>query len=402
MTISQAAPDDTSRRPPTRTLPPTAYTDPELYADELREVFDRSWQLAGHVSELEAPGSYVTVQVGEEPVAVIRGHDGELRALSNVCRHRASLILEGSGICRKVMRCPYHAWTYRLDGRLAAAPSARGFNDFDPETVRLPRFRVEVIGGLVWACADDSAPPLRELLGPVAEFIDGLGLENLVVLEREGTNAASGENRQVEDYDENWKILADNYLEDYHVPIAHPALVRLLDVKQTDGDRGRWAEWSSLPMRDKPSKVEAERRYQELARRMPGLPERFERRWGHMCVWPATFFEIYPHHVDTWQLEPLGLGRTRARTMTLVHPEATELDREAIRLCHELQSDVMAEDIEITTRVQKGIRAPSYEAGILNDEWEPSVIAFQTNLRDLLPRIAELEREVAERLAARG
>ena len=396
MTISRAAPDDISRKPPTRTLPPTAYTDPELYADELREVFNRSWQLAGHVSELTEPGSYVTVQVGEEPVAVIRGHDGVLRALSNVCRHRASLILEGAGVCRKVMRCPYHAWTYNLDGSLAAAPSARGFNDFDRDMVRLPEFRTEVVGGLVFACADRAAPPLAELLGPVKPFIEDLGLDNLVVLEREGTD---GENRQVEDYGENWKILADNYLEDYHVPIAHPALVRLLDVKQTDGERNRWSEWSSLPMREKPSKVEAERRYQGLARRMPGMPERFERRWGHMCVWPATYFEVYPHHVDSWQLEPLGLDRTRARTMTLIHPDATDRDREAIRLCHELQSEVMDEDIEITTRVQQGLRAPSYEAGILNDEWEPSVIGFQANLRAALPRIAELEREVAERLS---
>ena len=383
--VSDLSVPSVSTAAPTRAFPPAAYTDPGLYEDELREVFGRGWALVGHVSELAEPGQYRTTTLGREPVMVIRGADGELRALSNVCRHRASTILDGGGSCRSAMRCPYHGWTYHLDGTLAAAPSARGFNAFDPASVSLPQFRTDEVGGLVFACADPDAPGLREVLGPVEDFLVSLGLDRLVV------HPYPSGGRRWDDYPENWKILADNYLEDYHVPVAHPSLVRLLDVKNTVNDENRWSEWSTVPMRTRPSRDAREREYQQLVRRMPGMPEQFEGRWGNVHIWPATFMEIYPHHIDSWQLEPLGLASTRALTLTLVHPDATEQDQRARALCHELQADVMDEDVEITNRVQRGVLAPSYVAGILNDEQESSVVRFQSRLRECLPRIRELE-----------
>ncbi len=123
----------------------------------MREVFEQGWTLVAHVSEVAEVGQYVATMVGREPVVVMRGSDRRLRALSNVCRHRGSTIVGEAGTARKVIRCPYHAWTYRLDGTLAAAPSARGFNDFDRDAVRLPEFPVEEVGGLVFA----SAPRTR-------------------------------------------------------------------------------------------------------------------------------------------------------------------------------------------------------------------------------------------------
>lgn len=397
-----AAPAERAASGATRSLPASAYTDPQLYADEMREVFERGWALAGHASELAEVGQYVAITIGREPVVVIRGSDGRLRALSNVCRHRGSTIVAGAGTARKVFRCPYHAWTYRLDGGLAAAPSARGFNDFDRDAVRLPEFPVEEFAGLVFAGASAEPMPLPEVLGPAGPFLESLNLDRLEVY-RWGPSGAGRaralrarrktEHRFWEDFDENWKILADNYLEDYHVPVAHPALVRLNDVKQTVGEGEEWSEWSSFPLRERSSRVPLERLYQRLirGRKMPGLPDRFDHGWGHAHIWPTTFLEIYPHHIDTWQLEPLGLNRTRAWTMSLVDPGAGPRDRLARWAAHRIQHDVMAEDVEITSRVQRGVRAPSYGSGVLNDEHEVSVVRFQRQLRKLLPRIAELE-----------
>jgi choline monooxygenase len=369
----------------TRSLPGVAYTDPLLYEQELTEVFERAWILVGHVSELAQPGDYVTANVGREPVLVVRGHDGELRAMSNVCRHRASTILEGTGRTRSVMRCPYHAWTYELDGRLAAAPSGQGFACLDRDQVALPQFRLGVAGGLVFCCVDPAQMSLEDMLGPVGPYLDWLNLAGLTV------HRYDGQARRSEDFDENWKILADNYLEDYHVPVAHPALVRLVDTRRTVGDGNDWCEWSRVPYRTRPSRDPREREYQSLVRRMPGMPEEFEGWMGHVCIWPTTFMEIYPHHVDTWQLEPLGQFATRATTMTMVHPQEDEQAARARELMRELNVDIMGEDVDITTRVQRGVQAPSYHSGILNDEQEPSVIRFQQRLRELLPRIAELE-----------
>jgi phenylpropionate dioxygenase-like ring-hydroxylating dioxygenase large terminal subunit len=146
-----------------------------------------------------------------------------------------------------------------------------------------------------------------------------------------------------------------------------------------------------VPYRDRPSRDPREREYQSLLKPMPGMPEEFERSMGHVCIWPTTFMEIYPHHIDTWQLEPTGIVNTRATTMTMVHPDEDEQARRARELMRELNVGIMGEDVEITTRVQRGIQAPSYHSGILNDEQEYSVIRFQKRLRELLPRIAELE-----------
>ncbi|MGA8248402.1 MAG: aromatic ring-hydroxylating dioxygenase subunit alpha [Nocardioides sp.] len=374
-------------KPPTatRSLPGVAYTDPVLYEQELTEVFERAWILVGHVSELAEPGQYVTANVGREPVVVVRGHDGELRAMSNVCRHRASTILEGTGQTRSVMRCPYHAWTYELDGRLAAAPSGQGFACLDRDQVALPQFRVGVAGGLVFCCIDPGQMSLEEMLGPVGPYLEWLNVAGLTV------HRTDGAARWTEDFDENWKVLADNYLEDYHVPVAHPTLVRLVNVSKTVGDNNDWCEWSRVPYRTRPSRDPREREYQGLVRRMPGMPEEFEGWMGHVCIWPTTFMEIYPHHIDTWQLEPTGLLATRATTMTMVHPDEDDRARRARELMRELNVDIMGEDVDITTRVQRGVQAPSYHSGILNDEQEFSVIRFQQRLRELLPRIAELE-----------
>jgi phenylpropionate dioxygenase-like ring-hydroxylating dioxygenase large terminal subunit len=376
----------TQKRPTaTRSLPGIAYTDPVLFQQELVEVFERAWILVGHVSELAEPGQYVTANVGREPVLVVRGHDGQLRAMSNVCRHRASTILEGVGQTRSVMRCPYHAWTYELDGQLAAAPSGQGFACLDRDLVALPQFRVGVVGGLVFCCIDPDQMSLDDMLGPVGPYLEWLNVSGLSV--HHGPEGA----RWTEDFAENWKIMADNYFEDYHVPVAHPTLVRLVDVRQTVGDNNDWSEWSRVPYRDRPSRDPREREYQSLLRRMPGMPEEFENSMGHICIWPTTFFEIYPHHIDTWQLEPTGQFMTRATTMTLVHPDEDEQAKRARELMRELNVDIMGEDVDITTRVQRGVQAPSYHSGILNDEQEFSVIRFQQRLRELLPRIATLE-----------
>ena len=376
------------------TLPRRSYLDERLFLEEMDHVFRPAWTLVGHVSELERPGAFLTTVVGTEPVIVLRDHEGVLRAMSNVCRHRASLLLEGSGVCGKAIRCPYHGWTYRLDGRLAAAPHGRGFASLDRDAICLPAYRVAELAGLVFACTDPSTPPIDDVFGDVAPFFASLHLERREVFRfRSGphwTRAlsdrwGSSSHRYEEDFRANWKVLVDNYQEDYHVPVSHPSLVRLLDIKETDGFDGRRAEYSWVPLRSRPSSRLIERVYQRVVRPMPGMPEQFERCWGNAFLWPATFFEIYPHHVDTWQLVPLAHGRTRAVTMTLVDPGAHLRDRLARLLAHRIQGEVMDEDTAIVDRVQLGLRSASYERGILNDLMESSVIRFQDMLREAIP-----------------
>jgi choline monooxygenase len=150
-----------------------------VYAREQDEVFAKSWTFVCHASEVARPGTYATGTVAGEQVVVLRDHAGQLRALSNVCRHRASMLLQGSGTCSRVLRCPYHGWTYQQDGQLAAVPEARGFDDLDREAVRLPSFQVGEMAGLVFVNLDPQAEPLHGWFGDLDERLEPLNIGSL-------------------------------------------------------------------------------------------------------------------------------------------------------------------------------------------------------------------------------
>jgi choline monooxygenase len=357
------------------TLPARAYTSAEIYEREMREVFTRAWNFVCHVSDVASPGQYWTTTIAGEPVAVLRDHDGRLRALSNVCRHRASMILRGEGTCPKVLRCPYHGWTYRHDGGLAAVPEARGFEDLDRDAVRLPAFRVGELCGLVFACMSEETEPLDTYFGDLPEKLARLRLAALRV---------SG--RHLAAYDHNWKVIADNYLEGYHIPVGHPGLLRLLDYKRYVATLGKRHAWIDGPFRDKPSKNYTERLYQRLLRPMPGFPTDLEGAWTYVHLWPATFMDIYPDQIDTWQLMPDGLRRTRAETRVYHSGSGAIRDRLVRAVNWRFNRKVMDEDVELCDAVQRGLESRTYERGVLNRN-ENAVLNFHDLLREAVPGI---------------
>jgi Rieske 2Fe-2S family protein len=360
---------------PAVTLPAQAYVDPEIFETERREVFARAWALACHASEVAEPGSYRATSVAGEPVVVLRGDDGVLRALSNVCRHRASTIVQGAGTCPKVLRCPYHGWTYRQDGRLAAVPEARTFGDLDREGVRLPSFRVAELAGLVFVCLDPDAEPLETYFGDLAERLDPLGLASLRALEP-----------HVDEYDHNWKVVADNYLEGYHIPVGHPSLLRLLDYKRYASTLGKRHAWVDAPLREKRSRNRVERLYQRLVQPMPGFPGQLANAWTYVHLWPSTFVDVYPDQIDTWQLQPLGPRRTRAITV-VYRPEAESPRARLVRrLNWRLNTHVMDEDVALCDGVQAGLESLTYERGLLSRN-ENAVQHFHDQLRAAVPEI---------------
>ena len=357
------------------TLPATAYTSPEIYEREMREVFMRAWNFVCHVSDVAEPGRYWTTSIAGEPVVVIRDDDGTLRALSNVCRHRASLIVRGEGTCPKVLRCPYHGWTYRKDGQLAAVPEARGFPDLDREAVRLPSFRVGELCGLVFVCLSDDTEPLDTYFGDLPERLAPLRLPELTVGQR--GNAT---------YEHNWKVLADNYLEGYHIPVGHPGLLRLLDYKRYIATLGKRHAWIDGPFRDKPSKNRQERLYQRLMRPMHGFPEELDGAWTYVHLWPCTFIDIYPDLIDTWQLQPDGLRRTRTEYRLYHSGSRSVRDRLVRNINFRVNAKVMDEDVELCDDVQRGLESRTYERGVLNDN-ENAVRNFHDLLREAVPGI---------------
>ena len=217
-------------------LEPRYYRDPEIAELEEERIFARSWQLVAHVSQLPSAGDYLTGTAGSQPVLVLRDQDGALRAFRNVCRHRGSRLLNGSGQCGQAIRCLYHGWTYRTDGELIGVPEGRSIAGLDKAALGLFPARVETMCGLVFVNLDVHAQPLAEQVAGLPERLERYGIERLRPAgEWRGTQPA------------NWKIVIDNYNEGYHVPIAHPGLMRLLDYKHYDVEVHDGWVWFEAP-----------------------------------------------------------------------------------------------------------------------------------------------------------
>jgi len=202
-----------------RTLPYRWYTDPRVAEIERDRIFRRTWQYAGHLGELDGPGSYFPTHAGGLPVVVTRDGDGTLRALVNVCRHRGALVATASAR-RRTLQCPYHAWTYGLDGALRAAPRSDLEPCFDRDALGLLPVSVDTWGPFVFVNPDPEAEPLAAALGDLPEVVASHGLD---------VDALEYRQRYPYELRANWKIALENYLECYHCAVNHPGFVDAVD-----------------------------------------------------------------------------------------------------------------------------------------------------------------------------
>ena len=204
-----------------RTIPFDWYSDPAVLRLERERIFRRTWQYAGRADQVAEPGAFFTCDLAGIPIVVVRDDQGGLRAFLNVCRHRGSLVCEGEGK-RASLQCPYHAWTYGLDGSLRAAPRSELVPGFDKESLGLVSAAVDSWGPFVFVNPDADAEPLADTLGELPALVaaSGVDLGSLRFLKR-----ASGD-----EYAANWKVCSENFLECYHCQVAHPGFSKVVDV----------------------------------------------------------------------------------------------------------------------------------------------------------------------------
>jgi len=202
------------------TLPYSWYTDPEVLRREQERIFRPAWQYAGHTGQLPEPGTFFTGRSGRTPIVVTRARDGELRAFVNVCRHRGFPVAEGQGK-RETLQCPYHTWTYGLDGGLRSAPRSDEEPDFPRDELGLEPIAVGTWGPFVFVNTSADPEPLADALGSMPAQIAELGLDvdDLVF-----------HSRWEAELDANWKIVCENFLECYHCQVAHPAFAAVIDT----------------------------------------------------------------------------------------------------------------------------------------------------------------------------
>ena len=324
------------------TLHAEAYTTQPWHDFEQSAVFARSWQWVCHREKLAEPGDYVTTAVAEMPVCVVRGGDGALRAFYNVCQHRAHQILAGEGSTGS-LRCPYHGWTYDLDGSLLAARHTKELVDFDPASICLDAVQVEEFAGFVFVNLDPAAAPLRLQSGDLGAEIAAKApdIGDLTLARRLSYDIAS-----------NWKNVIENYLECYHCHVAHKDFVSLVDMSTYRiTTHGIYS-----------SQTAEAGRGANTAYDVAGATVRIHEAWW---LWPNTCLMRYPGRGNAMLLHvvPAGPGRTlETWDFYLEDPEPNEAETEAIRYIDEV---LQPEDIGLTESVQRGMRTPAFTSGRL-------------------------------------
>ena len=357
-----------------QTLASRFYTDPHILEIEREKIFRRTWQLVGTLDQacgevkgvkrtISDPESYFTADVAGEPIIVVRDKLGTLRAFSNVCRHRAGPIALGSG-CKNVLRCQYHGWTYTLDGRLIGTPDVEGVEFFDRSTMGMVPLRLETWEKFIFVNFDRNAEPLAAYLGKIPEQARGFQFEGLECAERR-------------DYviDCNWKVYVDNYLEGYHIPIAHPGLMREIDYAQYRTDTYRYYSQQFAPIRAMKATDSGERFYAPGT----GLQEAL-----YFWVFPNLMLNIYPDNISTNVIVPLSHDKTLTIFEWFFHDVDLAKTRERIHKAVAFSDEVQQEDILLCENVQKGLRSATYDRGRYSVKRENGVHHFHMLLAESL------------------
>jgi len=334
-------------------MPWSWYSDPDVLRREHDRIFLRSWQYVGHAGQAAEPGSYFTGMLGLAPVVVTRARDGELRAFLNVCRHRGFVVAEGAGR-RETLQCPYHAWTYGLDGRLRAAPRSEREPGFDADELSLAALRLETWGPFVFANADPNATPLADALGPLPAQLAGL-LD---------VDALAFRFRADFTLEANWKVACENFLECYHCAVAHPGFSAAVDVSpdayglSTDG----LTSTQLGPLRANGDSFLA---HGELPR------SQFH------FLWPNFGINVFPGrpNLSCGPIVPVGPERT-ARFLDYFF--APEVDQGWVDELLAFDDQVGREDRTLVEGVQRGLRAGVLTEGRVLSESEQLVAHFQT------------------------
>ena len=355
-------------------LPAWLYRDAGFFDQEKRTLFRQAWQVVCHLNDVPEPGDYHTLDFLDEKVVVVRGEDGKVRAFHNVCRHRAGRIADGaSGNCGRRMVCPYHAWSYGLDGRLKAIPKWQGFDGLDTSAWSLAPVETEVWRGFIFVRFEAGLPSVAEMMAPYDAEVAPHRFEDLVPQGRVTLRP-----RPV-----NWKNVADNYGDGLHIPVAHPGLSRLFAGTYAI-EAAPWVDKMSGQVSEHASSGWSERLYQKLMPAFDHLPEPKRREWLYFRLWPNVAFDIYPDQVDFMQFIPVSPTETLIREIAYVLPDARREAKAARWLNWRINRQVNAEDTTLIERVQEGMASSSYISGPLGPS-EVCLAAFARRLRDAIP-----------------
>jgi Rieske 2Fe-2S family protein len=338
-------------------LPPEVYVHPEVLEWELERLFESSWSCVGREEDAPDPGDLFTAGVGRESVVVVRGDDGRLRGFFNVCQHRGTrLVAERSRGGQHGLICPYHSWTYDLEGRLRSAEDMRGAQGFDRQSSGLTPVATAVLEGWVFVDVSGQAGPLDSFLGNLPEHLARYGCGTLRSVARLEYEVGA-----------NWKLLSENYQECYHCPTIHPELIRVTPYRSGRYDRAR-GPWMGGPMELMPGCNTMSLSGRTSRRALPGLRREDASLVYYYSLLPNLWISLHPDYVLTHRVEPVAPDRTRLVCEWLFHPDAVADEGFDPADAVEFWDLVNRQDFAACERVQLGVGSRGFRGGRFSDE----------------------------------
>ena len=325
------------------TPPASWYVDPRIFDLEKRTVFPHSWQIVARAAQVRDAGQYITAEIAGEPILVVRGNDHLLRGFFNVCRHHAAAVVTDPEGKTQNLRCPYHGWTYNLEGTLIITPEFAGVRNFERSANGLLPIQTDVWEGWIFVKLDRNGPSLKEFLGKeLINKIQPLGLDKLHWIERRYYTVNC-----------NWKVFIDNYLDGgYHVPHIHSGLNSVLDYTHYTIETGEhWCVQSSPITSDKGEEQTAAVRTGESA--------------FYYWIYPNFMINWYEGVMDTNLVRPLGVDQTEV-IFDFYFPDNSEAKRERNAGSIAVSEHIQTEDQAICESVQRGLESRAYTAGRLS------------------------------------
>jgi choline monooxygenase len=326
------------------TIPASWYTDARVLEREFRTVFRRSWQCAGRLDQLRSPGDYISGELpGGEPVVVVRGQDEMLRGFFNVCRHHAAAVVSDPQGSARQFRCPYHGWTYSLEGELKGTPDFTGVCDFDRAANGLVPLDCATGEPWVFVRPESGGPSLEAFLGDdLRGQLHALALDGLHWMERRSYTL-----------DCNWKVFVDNYLDGgYHVPHLHKGLDSVLDYSEYTITTGERFCLQSSPLVSEG----AEERTREV---------RQGERAFYYWIYPNFMINCYGRAMDTNLVIPRGVDKTDV-IFDFYFADVSDAARAANLASIAVSEQIQEEDVSICVSVQRGLKSRAYDAGRLS------------------------------------
>ncbi len=346
------------------TLPGEYFASGAIFAEERERIFRRRWLYAGHVSQVRKPGDYFLFELDHESVIVVRDRDGALRAHHNVCRHRGSrLCLETKGHLGGAIQCPYHAWTYELDGALRAAPNMNGVDGFSRADHPLLEVPVAAWEGLIFVHLGSAPEPLGEALPGLAGRFERWRIDELVPV-----------HHSVYEVEANWKLFFHNYSECYHCPTVHPHLNQLTPYRNTtnDLDEGPVLGGPMWMTREDGSMTMGGDRCAPL---LPGLGAADRGHVLYYILFPSMFLSLHPDYVLVHRAQSLAVDRTRIFCDWFFHPDAIGAEGFDPQPAIEFWDLTNRQDWELCANAQRGIASRAYVPGPYAD-LESQLAAF--------------------------